>query len=164
MFLWGGISCLLLACFALLHTFKIHKTLIFLVFVSLSSGLLLFHYGYRSVVEDVSAGYARVVTVWQRADDLIRERLNAHGMPEVGLESAIDENAAAFDELSETEKRQLDAWRLAAEQVRARYLIQISRFPDSFVAAMNGINQPPSVALRGDLQQQAADLYYHCLF
>ncbi|MEL0065084.1 MAG: LemA family protein [Gammaproteobacteria bacterium] len=158
LFLWGGISCLLLACFALLHTFKIHKTLIFLVFVSLSSGLLLFHYGYRSVVEDVSAGHARVVTVWQRADDLIRERLTAHGMPEVGLESAIDENAAAFDELSETEKRQLDAWRLAAEQVRARYLIQISRFPDSFVAAMNGINQPPAVALRGDLQQRAADL------
>lgn len=158
LFLWGGISCLLLACFALLHAFKIHKTLVFLVFVSLSSGLLLFHYGYRSVEEDVSAGYERATTVWQRADGLIRERLTDYGLLEMGLDAAVDLNSLAYDDLNETEKRQLDAWRLTAEQVRGRYLVQISRFPDSFVAALNGMNQPPTVSLPGDLQQRADDL------
>lgn len=153
--LWGGVSFVLLASFALTYGLRIHKTLVFLVVVSLSGGLMLFHYGYRSVNADVSGGFDRAVSVWHRANDLVEARLVDRGLLPIGLESPFDLESLAYSELSDVDKRQIDAWRLAAEQVRLRYLQQISQTPDNLVALLRGKNEPPLVALPAAMRVEA---------
>ncbi|MBT4161705.1 MAG: hypothetical protein HOC70_14295 [Gammaproteobacteria bacterium] len=155
LWLWGGVSGVLLACFALVYGLRLHKTLVFLVIVSTTSTLLLFHYGYRSVISDVQGGFERVETHWQRANVLIQDRLRSRGLLPLGLETPIDHTSLAYSELSEVDRRQLDAWRLSAYQVRARYKKQIDRLPDSLVAGNLGMTEPTQVAVPQSLKTRA---------
>lgn len=158
LWLWGGVSVLILACFAFVTAFRVHKILTFLLIVSSATSLLLFTYSYRSGESDVREGYDRVVDHWQRADKLITKRLESHGLLPIGLVSPFDLASLAYAELSEVEKRKIDAWRLSAVQVRARYLSQITRYPERVIASGKGLDQPPDVALPPVLQPVAEQM------
>jgi len=158
LWLWAGVSGLIFACYALTVTFRIHRTLVFLIIVSLAGGLMMINYGYRSVVSDVTNGFKRAETHWQRADTLIRSKLVANGLLPIGLVSPFDLSSLAYGELNDSDKRQIDAWRLSAHEVRGRYVQQIARFPDSLVASNQGMTEPSAVALPASLTTKAAGL------
>ena len=109
MMLWGGVTLLLFGCFAIVFGLQIHRTLVFLTIVSMLSGLLLFHYGYRSVESDVTNGYERVQEHWRRANTLINERLESRNLLPMGLQTPIDLSSLAYAELSDLDKLQIDA-------------------------------------------------------
>ena len=77
--LWGGITALILACYGLIYFARIHRTLVFLLIISLSGSLLLFHYGYRSVLTDLTSGLDRVDQQSTRALARINTTLDSHG-------------------------------------------------------------------------------------
>jgi len=145
--LWGGISALIGACYCLVLVLRVHKTLVFLSLISLSGTLLLFHYGYRSVQSDVAEGYERVVQHRERAESLVSARLSALDLYGMNFSAPFYLDSLLFSELDAAEKVQVSAWRRGAVLVRERYMQQISRFPESFVAASYGMDDPPAIAL-----------------
>lgn len=145
--LWGGISALIGACYCLVLVLRVHKTLVFLSLISLSGTLLLFHYGYRSVQSDVPEGYERVLQHRERAESLVSARLSALDLYGMNFSAPFYLDSLLFSELDATEKAQVRAWRRGAVLVRERYMQQISRFPESFVAASYGMDNPPTIAL-----------------
>ena len=156
-FLWLSISGLLGGCFAVVFALRIHKTLVFLVLVSFSSALLFVHYGYRSVFADVAAGYDRVEKHWQRTNQLIADFQLSRGLAVVDLAAPIDvvEAVIRAGPLSAYQSQQLDAWRLAAYEVRSRFLVQIDRLPDKWIASSRGLAEPPAVFLPDRLLPRA---------
>ncbi len=142
--LWGGVTALVATCFALIFGMRVHRTLVFLTLISVTGALLLFHYGYRSVQDDVVGGYERVELHSQRAMDLIRRTFADRGIIPANFASGFDLNSLAYAALSEREKQQINAWRRSAYQVRERYVAQIDRFPENAVAtALNKLHPPP---------------------
>lgn len=145
--LWGGVSALIVACFFLVVALRIHKTLVFLSFISLSGTLLLFHYGYRSVESDVTEGYERVVQHRERSENLVVEHLRTRGVVDQNFDDPFVLESTAFSRLSADEKEQITAWRRSAVLVRERYMRQISRFPESYLASIRSMDDPPDIAL-----------------
>ncbi len=145
--LWGGVSALIGACYCLVLTLRIHRTLVFLSLITLSSTLLLFHYGYRSVQADVVEGYERVVSQRERAEWLVIEHLSALDLIGIDFSAPFYLNSLLFAELSVAEKERVNAWRRGAVLVHERYLQQISLFPESYVAKALGMDAPPDIVL-----------------
>jgi hypothetical protein len=148
--LWGGVTGLIAACYALIYSLKIHRTLVFLLITSVSGSLMLAHYGYRSANEDVTQGVERVEEHASRARKLINEVFVNRNLLPIGFESPFDLNSLVYTELSDEEKSQVNAWRLSAYQVRERYLQQISRFPESYIAVAKRATNPSVVSLPAD--------------
>jgi hypothetical protein len=161
LWLWGGLSALIFASLLATYILRIHKTLFFLLIISLTGGLLLLQYGYRSTVSDVVDGYDRVVSHRERANELIVASLSGTGLGSINLDGPFDLNSVLFAELSDTDKARIEAWRSSAWKVRHRYLVQISRFPELVVAASRGMDHPPDVvvpvSLLGSLEAAEAD-------
>lgn len=148
--LWGGVTALVFSCFALVYGLRIHRTLVFLSFISLAGSLLLFHYGYRSVQDDVGGGYNRVESHSERAMDLIRRSFVDRGIVPANFASGFDLNSPDYAALSDREKHQINAWRRSVYQVRERYVAQINRFPENAVATALNRKHPPVVNLPMD--------------
>ena len=143
LFLWGGVTLLILACFCLIYLARIHRTLVFLLVISLSGSLLLFHYGYRSVQADLNRGLERVDQHSTRALARINSKFKDRGYSLVDFSVPFDLAKDGYGLLSITEKEQINAWRRSALQVRLRYVSQTSRFPESYVAKVRGLADPP---------------------
>lgn len=58
--LWGGITAMILTCLATMAVFQIHRTLVFLTAICLSSMFLLLHFGYQSLENDVTTGFRQI--------------------------------------------------------------------------------------------------------
>lgn len=152
--LWGGVTCLIAACLALIAALRIHKTIVFLAFVSLACTLLLANYGYRSLKHDVRAGYDRVILHENRTKRLMQETLAGHGIDYPGLDQPFDpETAGLEDDLA----RRIEIWQINAWVVRARYLRQISHFPENVYAASVGLATPPIVSLTDEELDRARE-------
>lgn len=67
-FLWGGISCLVLASLALMVSLQIHRALTFLSVVSSACFILLVNLGYQSAALDVASGYQQVKSYLERSE------------------------------------------------------------------------------------------------
>ena len=143
--LWGGLSALIAACYCVVLALRAHKTLVLLSLISLSGTLLLFHYGYRSVHSDVTEGYERVLQHRDRAEALVTAKLSALDLVGMNFSGPFYLNSVLFADLSQEEKEQVNAWRRGAVLVTERYLKQISRFPESYVASSLGMDQPPPI-------------------
>ena len=151
--LWGGVTCLILACLGAVAALRIHKTIVFLALVSLACAALLANYGYRSLKHDVRAGYDRVILHENRTKKLMQQTLAKYGIDYSGLDQAFDPATAGLDE---DLVRRIQVWRINAYVVRARYLRQIRHFPENLYAASLGLNDPPKVALTAGEQTRAA--------
>jgi hypothetical protein len=162
LFLWGGVTALILACFCLIYFARIHRTLVFLVVISLSGSLLLFHYGYRSVQADLNRGLERVDQQSTRALARVNSTFRARGYPLVNFSVPFDLEKNGYGLLSVTEKQQINAWRRSAFQVRQRYINQTGRFPESYVARLRGLAEPPEILVPDDqrLAAFAAEAQY----
>ena len=71
--LWGGITAMILASLALMAVFQIHKTLVFLITISVSCMFLLLHFGYQSLEHDVTTGYRQIQTQYDRSKQALTE-------------------------------------------------------------------------------------------
>jgi hypothetical protein len=162
LFLWGGVTLLILACFCLIYLARIHRTLVFLLVISLSGSLLLFHYGYRSVQADLNRGLERVDQHSTRALARINSKFKDRGYSLVDFSVPFDLAKDGYGLLSITEKEQINAWRRSALQVRLRYVSQTSRFPESYVAKVRGLAGPPDILVPNDqrLVASAAEAQY----
>ena len=145
---WGGLTALVLACYAIVYGFRIHRTLVFLLLVSSGGALLLMNYGYRSASQDVAAGHERFRLQSSRAAAEIERLLNPLGVSVHGFD--FDLSDTRFDPLSPQQKQQINAWRRHVFQVRHRYLDQIDQFPDNFMAHRLGLASPQPVELPPD--------------
>ncbi|XOV86741.1 MAG: LemA family protein [Pseudomonadota bacterium] len=145
--LWGAITLLILACLATVYALRIHRTLVFLVFVSASSMLLLVNYGARSLASDISEGYQRVVTQAERASNLIATSLRPYGVTFAGLEEPLAIDTPGFAGVPQMQRDQIAAWQQSSWLVRERYLQQINRFPENLYARLTGKHQPAPVVL-----------------
>ena len=154
--LWGGISLLVLMCFALIYALRQHRVLVFLVLVTISSSGLLVSYGMQSLEADVEAGFRRVETQRQSTEKLISSVLARYQIRFPGWQQPFDLNSAAFAALPALEREKINNWRNTAYQVRARYLQQIRRFPEKPYALLRGKAAPLPIALPTD-QQRIAD-------
>jgi hypothetical protein len=150
-----AISALSFMSFFLVCSLAIHRVLVLLTFITLSTGLMLLHYGWRSLENDVGAGYQRVETQLQRAEELLAKRFQTLGL-DVASVNNFDLRARQFQNLSDEDKAQLNGWRMGAVLVRDRYLQQISRFPENLFAWFKGLNKPKGFQLPED-QQAIAD-------
>ena len=156
LFLWGGITMLILACFSLIYLARIHRTLVFLIVISLSGSLLLFHYGYRSVQTDLNRGLERVDQHSARALARINSTFEYRGYSPVAFSVPFDLAKNGYSLLSSAEKEQVNAWRRSALQVRLRYISQTSRFPESYVARLRGLAAPSDILLPNDQRSIAS--------
>ena len=149
-FLWGGVTALILGCFCLIYSARIHRTLVFLVIVSLSGSLLLFHYGYRSVQTDLDRGLERVDQHSSRALQRINTVFEGRGYSVVNFSEPFDLEKNAYTMLSVTEKERINGWRRSAFKVRQRFIKQTARFPESYVASAGGLDGPPDIMVPDD--------------
>ena len=148
--LWGGVTALILSCFCLIYSARIHRTLVFLVIVSLSGSLLLFHYGYRSVQTDLDRGLERVDQHSSRALQRINTVLEGRGYSMVNFSEPFDLEKNVYTLLSGSEKERINGWRRSAFQVRQRFINQIARFPESYVASAGELGSPPAIMVPHD--------------
>ena len=65
--LWGGISAMILTCLAAMAVFQIHRTLVFLTAICLSSMFVLLHFGYQSLENDVATGFRQIQNHFERS-------------------------------------------------------------------------------------------------
>ncbi|MFT5561190.1 MAG: hypothetical protein ACI9Z9_001067, partial [Litorivivens sp.] len=66
LWLWAGISVMILTCLASMAAFQIHKTFVFLIAICLSSMLVLVHLGFQSLENDVSTGFGQIRNHYDR--------------------------------------------------------------------------------------------------
>jgi hypothetical protein len=147
MTMWGGLTVLIAACYCLVYVLRIHRTIVFLVILSVTGSLMLIHYGYRSVESDVVNGFDRVHQHASRAEKLINQVLESNGLLPMRLTTPFDTRSLAYAEVDEADKRRVNTWRRSSFQVRERFINQIDRFPDRWVAKSMGFDQPLLVAL-----------------
>lgn len=145
--LWGGLTALVFAMFAVVYALRLHKTLAFLILVSAASMLYMIHYGFQSLSTDVAEGFARAETQRQRTEARIQAELRQAGLEFPGWDQPIDFEAPPFTILDEATRGQLREWRQQAWLVRARYLRQIDRFPENLYAAVTGAADPMAIPL-----------------
>ena len=129
--LWGGISCLIAACFVFMWVLRAHRTLLFLFVVSASCFLLLIQLGLESARTDVESGFDQVTSYLQRS-----------------AQQDLDPNASssATDERAATRHLMIK-----------RFERQTNHFPESWVFAASG-NQPfNKVELTSQQQEIAAE-------
>ncbi len=159
LWLWAGVTCFIFMSYLVFYIFRWHKTLAFLSLVTLSVTILLFHYGARSLETDVKAGMQRVQLHHARTDKLIREMFTSAGIADgdislsasfENLSRMFDLNEPAYDAFTRADKDRINALRISAYEVRARYLQQISRFPESYYAKLRGLDNPANVLLPPD--------------
>lgn len=151
-----SITALVFMCFFLAYSLAIHRILVFVSFIALSCSLLLAHYGWKSLNDDISSGFQRVDNQVQASSRLIQAALGDAGI-KLSPDSAFDLRDPRFSGLSATEKQQINGWRLTAWQVRERYRRQINRFPENLFARLTGRNNPSSLPLPPDQLQVARD-------
>lgn len=145
--LWGGLSVLMFACLGLMYGLRVHKTLVFLVVISLSGTMLLLYYGSLSLERDVYEGAQRVDVQRERAEKLISATLSSHSIAFPGWSVPFDLTDERYATLSADEKSKVNAWRRSSYLVRERYLEQISRFPENYYANANRLASPAVVSL-----------------
>lgn len=159
LWLWGGVTAFLAMCLALFYALLRHRTLVFLLMVSISVTLLLAHYGIASLESDVSAGYERVLVQRTRADSEISKIFTSQGIRNGdsalaaaynGLDNNFDLSQLRFAALTDAQRTRINRLRNTVYEVRARYLRQIAHFPESYFAAANQMDQPLPVALPPD--------------
>lgn len=153
--LWmsGGITLLVAACFVAMYVLRQHRVLRFLAAVSIATLMLLGQYGWRSLENDVRAGFDRVERQRERAASLIGQTI---GRPDNEDAFAFDLLQPQFATLQPQQREQLNGWRLLAWQTRERYLEQIGHFPESWYARINRLDSPTAIWLPPD-QQALAD-------
>lgn len=151
----AAMALLIFACFGVISALAIHRVLVFLLLIAFSCTVFLLQFGSRSLESDIHAGYQRYTNQLQRSQALVAEFFQQHQLDADGT-LAFDLNNQRFSTLSDSERQQLNSWRLAAWQVRARYLQQIDRFPENVYAALKGLDKPEAIPLPPD-QQRVAD-------
>ncbi len=120
-FLWGGITCLVLASLALMIALQIHRTLTFLSVVSSACFILLVNLGYQSAALDVASGYDQVMSYLERSK----------------VEDAKDPTEiAAIDERTATRHLMIQ-----------RFQRQTQNFPESFLRRMGPYPPLPTISL-----------------
>lgn len=156
LFLWGGVSLLVLACLVLAYVFQIHRTLLFLLLVTMTTLLMLVHYGMRSLETDIALGFERVETHLARAEQLIEQSFSqaGHQFPGWNVAFEVQDVAPTLDPAT---TRKIDAFRRGSWIVRERYLKQIDRFPENVFAAIMGAGSPTPIALPASQLQAALD-------
>jgi len=152
--LWWGVTAFIFMCFAFIFTTRQHKVLFFLSLVTVSTFLLLSSLGLSSLHQDVSNGYQRVVSQLEKTENLISKVMKNHGYDYQGLDQLVDFNDPQYSFSAET-KDLFDSWRLTSYQVKARYLIQMNRFPYQQYAWLIDANNLKTVALPENLLVQA---------
>lgn len=155
--LWGGVSALVLMCFFVVYALRIHKTLVYLSLITVSTSLLLTHYGIKSLESDVSSGAERVDEHRARTEDLIEATLAKYHLSFPGLHQPFDLAHPQYQTLSSTDKNKINTLRNIGYQLRERFLGQISRFPERPYAVSRGLRNPAPVVLPAD-QREAAEL------
>lgn len=120
LFLWGGITSLVLACLAFTIVLQVHRTLLFLSLVSAATFLLLFNLGYQSVKSDVASGYEQVAAYLARSESRDADEVTQH---------ADNERAALRYLMTE------------------RYNRQTENFPESWVKRTAGFAPFPVIDL-----------------
>lgn len=148
--LWGGVSALVLMCFFVVYTLRIHKTLVYLGMITLSSSILLTHYGIMSLESDVSSGAERVDEQRVRTEALIESTLAHYRLPFPGLQQPFDLEQPEYRKLSSVDKNKINILRNTSYQLRERYLDQISRFPERPYAISRGLDNPAPINLPAD--------------
>lgn len=149
LFLAASITATTFMVYCLIFSLRIHKTLVFLGFVSLCCSLLLLHYGWKSVQLDVTNGYERYKNQLERSDLLIHELLHKK---DLSLEdrSAFNLDEVYFSTLNEKEKAQINGWRMVSYLVRERFLSQISHHPEKWYAHGRQLDELPEIVLPQD--------------
>ncbi len=157
--LWAGVTCFIFMSFGIFYFFKWHKTLAYLVIVSLSVTSLLAYYGRESLESDILNGAKRVAEQHSRTDKTIREIFTRVGIEQgdaglaaayKGLEEPFDLTSPLYYGLSGADIEKINAMRNVAYEVRARYMRQIEKFPESFFARLRGLDQPAEINLPAD--------------
>lgn len=149
-----SITALVFMCFFVVLSLAIHRVLVLLSLVTLSSCLLMLYYGWNSLENDVQAGYQRATTQYQRSYALLEQRFRELQL-DVDDITAFDLREPQFAALTEADKLQLNGWRMATVVVRDRYLNQIDHFPENIYAKLNRLGTPPAFMLPDDQQQIA---------
>lgn len=141
--------------YAIIFALAIHKVLVFLSLMTFACSSLLIHYGWKSLENDVINGYQRVATQQQRATAVINTLFNDHGLGAVPAALNFDLNAPSYNSLSIHNRDKINGLRMAAFEVRERYLIQIQRFPENIYASVKSLHKPSDIQLPADQQALA---------
>ena len=149
-YLWAGVTAMVLMCFAIVYLFRLHMVLVFLSLITAACSGLLIHLGYKSLEVDVEAGYKRTELQRERSEALITQVLDRYYMPFPGWQDAFDMRDPYYIPLTDLERDQINGWRNIAYQVNQRYLAQIDRFPEKPFAFLTGRSQPTPIALPDD--------------
>ena len=74
------------------------------------------------------------------------------GYSMVNFSEPFDLENSTYIMLSVIEKERINGWRRSAFQVRQRFINQIARFPESYVASAGDLDSPPAVIVLDDQQ------------
>ena len=129
-FLWGGVTCLIFSCFALMVVLRIHRTLAFLTIVSAACCFFLINLGWNSVEEDVEAGYQQVSSYIERS---------------LEQDQSMGATTDSIDERNATRRLMID-----------RFNRQTSDFPESWVLAVSDKPPFPTITLTETQESIAA--------
>ncbi|MEM7363781.1 MAG: LemA family protein [Pseudomonadota bacterium] len=149
--LGASLAAMVFACLGLMYMLRVHRTLVFLLSISVSTTLLLVHYGLRSMEEDVSNGFERVTSVMERTEAANRKELTGKGLL-FTWQSSPSLRALGVDPVT---AQRLEDRRIAAWLTRERYFNQISRFPESWMASASDADQIPVIALPSGREEEA---------
>jgi Uncharacterized conserved protein len=150
----SAIAALVLMCWCVMFCFRLHKILIYLSLTSFCCTGLLFHYGWKSLQEDVLTGYGHYQKQLNRSQTLTQALMANYKLKAI---PGFDVNAPPYSTLSTDDKLRANSWRIASHLVRQHYLQQIDRFPENIYARMNNLDTPPPIQLPADQLQIASE-------
>lgn len=141
--LWGGLSCVAFALFALARLLSLHRLLVFVCLLAFGQILLLVHLSLTMMHADLRNGLTRYQQQKAAADALAEATFARHGRPWQGWQSVADKSIV--DNLPAEDQLRLQAYHRYLGLSQQRLTQQMQARPERWFLSAWQIATPPPV-------------------